>query len=132
MSKRKEVKRIIWSDEINLDDWREYLEEEYPEVTDESEQYELCAELNTEYLDDERMNLNKRLSSEIVCIGDLGLWNGRRQGYRIVGNNIQEILYSTLRSISYCTWYADAYNVKCDETHHDGTNHYVYRAFKSS
>jgi len=123
---RKE--RVIWDSEIRLEDWKDFLKEEHPEVTDEYEQYVLCAELNDEYLDDERMNLDIELDNQILCIADLGFWNGRRSAYKIIhSGNIKDILSS---ETEIAKWYSDGYNVKCRATHHDGTNYYEYREIR--
>lgn len=72
-----EAKHIVWSD-INLDfeDWRDDLQEQYPTAS-EDELVMRMYEINDDYLDDERTNLNIQLSQSIIVIGDLGLWNGR-------------------------------------------------------
>ena len=47
------MKHIIWSNmNLDLDDWKDFLEEEYPEITDEHEQYHLIEDMNMEYLDE--------------------------------------------------------------------------------
>ena len=52
-------------------------------------------EINGEYLNDERENLDIQLSQPILVIGDLGMWNGRRMGYKeIASGNIRDCLYS--------------------------------------
>ena len=120
---------LIWSNyNLDLDDWREDLLEEYPDAG-ESELYQLMDERNSSYLDDERCNLNIQMAMPIIIIGDLGLWNGRRTGYKdIPSGNIRDCLYS---DTDYTTWYVDRLgDLRCDAVHHDGTNHYLYRAFK--
>lgn len=128
----KDGRHIIWSNDIDYDDWREELEEQYPDLT-EAERMELMYELNSDYLDDERSNLDIQLSRPILVVGDLGLWNGRRMGYKeIPSGNIRDCLYSE-RDIDYSTWYVDKNgDFRCDAIHHDGTNHYLYRAYKDS
>ena len=128
----KDGRHIIWSNDIDYDDWREDLEEQYPDLT-EAERMELMYELNSDYLDDERSNLDIQLSRPILVVGDLGLWNGRRMGYKeIPSGNIRDCLYSE-RDIDYSTWYVDKNgDFRCDAIHHDGTNHYLYRAYKNS
>lgn len=122
-------KHIIWSNRnLDLDYWMDFLEDEYPEITDEHEQYHLIEDMNMEYLDDERMNLNKKVDGRILVIADLGLWNGRRQGYKILGNTISDILYD--RNGEYLEWYGDGYNIKATVSHHDGTNYYEYRIIR--
>lgn len=73
-------KHEVWSDmDLDLDDWRDDLQEEYPEL-DEDGLYEKMLELNADYLDDERSNLKQPIGGSLLIIADLGLWNGRHQG----------------------------------------------------
>ena len=120
---------VIWSNrDLDYEDWREALEKEHPELT-ESERIELMYDINGDYLEDERANLNIRFAAPILVIADLGLWNGRRQGYKEIGSgNIKDCLYS---ETDYTTWYVDRYgDLRCEAIHHDGTNHYLYRAYR--
>ena len=122
-------RHIIWSDyALDYEDWREFLESEYPDLS-ESERFALMYEMNGDYLDDERGNLNIQLAQPIIVIGDLGLWYGRRMGYKeIESGNIRDCLYS---DTDYSTWYVDKLgDLRCDAIHHDGTNHYLYRTYK--
>ena len=125
----KEDRHIIWSNyDLDYEDWRDDLEAEYPELT-EDQRIALMHEINGDYLDDERVNLNIQLSQPILVIGDLGLWYGRRSGYKeIESGNIRDCLYA---DTDYSTWYVDKLgDLRCDAIHHDGTNHYLYRAYK--
>ena len=125
----KEDRHIIWSNyDLDYEDWRDELEAEYPELT-EDERIALMYEINGDYLDDERTNLNIQLSQPILVIGDLGLWYGRRSGYKeIESGNIRDCLYA---DTDYSTWYVDKLgDLRCDAIHHDGTDHYLYRAYK--
>ena len=125
------MKHIIWSNmNINPDDYADFLREEYPEVTDPDKQYELCCELNTDYLNDERANLCVVLPNPIICIADLGLWYGRCMGYKLLeSHNISDCLCDT--ECDFCEWYVDCYNdLRFTGVHHDGTNHYIYRELR--
>lgn len=128
-------KRIIWSNiDLNPEDWRKDYEEvarenEWDEDTSDPDnlwQY-MIATHNT-YLDDERYNLNKYLNGRILIIADLGLWNGRKQGYKIIDGNISNILYDN--DADFIEWYADQYNIRATAHHHDGTNYYLYREIR--
>jgi hypothetical protein len=90
---------------------------------------EIMCETNADYLSDERVNLNIQLSQPILVIADLGLWNGRRMGYKeIPSGNIRDCLSG---GYDYTTWYVDKKgDFRCDDIHHDGTNHYLYRVYK--
>ncbi|MCI8595162.1 MAG: hypothetical protein HFF09_07935 [Oscillospiraceae bacterium] len=126
-----EERHIIWDNyDLDYEDWRADLEEEYPELPEDERIY-LMHEINGEYLDDERTNLNIQLNQPILVIADLGLWHGRRMGYKeIESGNIRDCLYSE-RDIDYSTWYVDKLgDLRCDAVHHDGTNHMLYRTYK--
>ena len=122
-------KHIILSNyDLDYENWRSDLETEYPELS-EQERIDRMYEINGDYLNDERVNLNIQLSRPILVIADLGLWNGRRMGYKeIASGNIRDCLYS---DTDYSTWYVDKLgDLRCDAIHHDGTNHYLYRTYK--
>ena len=99
------AKRIIWSNMNDAED----------------------PELQNMYLEDERQNLNIKTDGRILIIADLGLWNGRRQGYKILGTKVSDILYDMA---DYIEWYGDGHNIKATAAHHDGTNYYEYRVIR--
>lgn len=130
-------KHTIWSN-INLDieDWR-YAYKEFLEMNDvdgepddEDAIYDWMHEMNGEYLYDEQRNLNKQIDGRILIIADLGLWNGNKSGYKILGSNIKEIFNISSRGFDYAEFYGDGYNIKGVEHHHDGTNYYEYRVIR--
>lgn len=124
-----ETDHLIWSNyNLDYEDWKDDLEDEYPHLTEE-ERIEKMYDTNNDYLDDERCNLNIQLSCPIIVIGDLGFWYGRRTGYKeIESGNIKDCLYS---DTDYSTWYVDKDgDLCCEAIHHDGTNHYRYRVYK--
>ena len=121
-------RHVIWSNYFNYDDWKYNLAEQYPKLS-ENERIALMYEINGDYLDYERSRLDIQLSRPILVVGDLGLWNGRRMGYKeIQSGNICDCLYS---DTDYVTWFVDRNgDFRCDAIHHDGTNHYLYRVYK--
>ncbi len=122
---------LIWSNyDLDYDKCRDELEREYPDFT-EDQRYRIMVEANDALLDDERCNLDIQLSQPILVVADLGLWNGRHSGYtEIESGNIRDCLRMRY---DYATWYVDRQgDLRCDEVHHDGTNHYLYRAFRDS
>ena len=128
-------KHMIWS---NIEDIDEFIGDykafaaDMLDITDEDEIREYAYRLRDDYLDDERMNLNIKLNGEIIVLASLGLWNGRRNGYKkLNSNNIADCLYANVNGCSYCEWYVDSYgNMRGTEHHHDGTNYYEYRELK--
>ena len=137
MNRREQSDRhIIWSNmNLEADDWRDSYKE-YLEINgldddpnDENKLYEYMVEANDDYLSDERRNLDIQLSQPIIVIGDLGRWNGRVTGYKMIDSgNIRDCLYA---DTDYTEWYVDKYgDLRANAVHHDGTNHYLYRVFK--
>lgn len=116
-------KRVIWSNE-EYEEWCDAMKEG---ITDEEitpEYYYYCC---NEEIIDERINLHKDVDGYIVAFASLGLWNGRRNGAKLVGTLVSDILYS---DCDYVTWYCDPYNIRCNATHHDGNNSILYRVAK--
>ena len=82
---------------------REFLEDINPdeEYTDEDIEQKVYEDVDTFY-EDEILNLNKRLDGRILAIASMGLWDGRKTGYKILGNNLNEVV---------------SCNISCDERH---------------
>lgn len=125
------MKQMIWSSYDLLDETaKEYYQNSQREILDD-DSYEVSNEEWAEevyrWLDDERSNLNKEVDGIIVVFGNLGLWNGRRQGYQILGSTIADILKSQCDDAE---WYGDGYNIRGRMGHHDGTNYTLYRIAK--
>lgn len=133
-----EKKQLIWTCDSLLDeDARTAYQKSLHEcsgdtkhnVTDEDGLLSLSEKWANEvylWLEDERTNLNKDVNGVIIAFADLGLWYGRRQGYKIIGNNIADILHSSHDA----EWFGDTYNIRGIEYHHDGTNYILYRVAK--
>ena len=124
-------KHLIWSNyDLDYEKEREWMEEEYPELT-EDQRIEKMYEMNADNLEEERDNLNILVSGEILAIADLGLWHGRRTGYKeITSRRISDCLYSE-RDTEWATWWVDGRGDLCAEfIHHDGRNYVTYREWK--
>lgn len=123
------MKHTIWTSEIDLANWLDAIIEDYPELKgDDYKCYDIACQYNDDYLDDERANLTVSLDTEIIILGDLGLWNGRRQGYKYLQSKVlSDCLYSDDDGIE---WYVEDGELKVIGHHHDGTNYYLYRRLK--
>ena len=124
-------KFVVWSDiDLDLTDWENDLKAEYPDA-DEMTLCRKMVETNGFYLDDERANLNVPIGGTLLVIADLGLWNGRNQGYREIPN-------ATFSDCLDYRWDMAEWRVTLDgeflseQLHHDGTNYYVYRKYKEN
>lgn len=120
---------LIWSNDLAYErEWDEEMESLYPDAT-ELERMEILYHQMQFDLECERANLNISLGMPIIVIADLGLWDGRKKGYKVIGTgNVSDCLYD---DCDYLTWYVDELgDLRCDATHHDGTNFYLYRVFR--
>lgn len=108
--REKEVKYMIFTDDIS-----HY--EEYEGFHPEDLIY---------FIEDEITNLNSRLDNNLIAIGNIGLWNGRRLGYQILTDNLNSIL-TELKMQDTNTFYSDGKDVKAIMHHHDGTNYVTFR-----
>ena len=130
--KTNAVIHTIWDENINMDAWESYrveceLEDNIKIDPNSHEWYNRVTELNYQYLDDERMNLNISTDGEIIAIADLGFWYGRRKGVTFLGNNVANCLRSSVNGQSECHFYVEGNEMKGREGHHDGVNYYIYR-----
>lgn len=135
---KQEFRHIIWSNvSLNLDDWRDSIKEDLiangtnPDEITEDDLYDQMIDTNDMYLDDERINLDVQEVQPIIVIADIGRWNGRFHGYKMIDSgNIKDCLYS---DTDYNEWYVDkSGDLRANAIHHDGTNHYLYRVFKDN
>ena len=130
------MNKILWSNYVTdekdcQESFSEYIEanELDTDPNDEYALYEYIHEMNEIYLDDLRSNLNIKLDCPIIVIANLGLWNGRHTGYKLINSgNIRDCFYS---DCDYVEWSVDGHgNLVSEQAHHDGTNYLVYRVFK--
>ncbi len=104
------------------DDYIEDIENEYPDAT-EDEKWNIAYDWNNlDYEDLIASTDNSVVKNDIICLADLGLWNGRRFGYKFI-DTLKDVFESNYDPV----WYVDGDELKCDEYHHDGTNHFTYR-----
>ena len=127
---------VIWEESVytDLEKMAEELkadnfyQEEYGKQDDEF-WLDLAKETWDNYLDDERMNLDKELDTEVVVFAKIGLWDGIRVAFkRLKSNNLNSFLKSFMDGDR--RFYYDGYNICGSETHHDGTNYYTFRRMK--
>ena len=130
------MKHTIWQNtDLDIDEFRKTMAEDYPEMaehTTDNEVARLMYEHNWDWLADERINLDIDTGSEIVCIADIGRWNGRVRGYKLIhSGNIKDCLYLSEDCGEGAFYVDDAdKDLHCTEHHHDGTNYLRFRAFR--
>jgi hypothetical protein len=132
-------KLILWSnynihEELQADDWKEYINDCFPEYTDdESFQFQLASDNNWGYLDDLKRELKSIKTNTILLVGSLGLWNGTKEGYKIIDvNTLDKVIGEGVLDCEYVEYYIENNKFKVEGTHHDGTNVLTVRELKSN
>lgn len=67
------------------------------------------------------------LPGHMICIADIGRWNGRVSGYAMASTRLSGILFYLGE---FGEVYSDGVDIRARSPHHDGTNYYLYRVFK--
>lgn len=120
------MKNIIFSTALDIDAYNDC--EEFEDLTEE-QKYEYAAEDMRLWMDDEIANLDKIIPGIPVYVANLGLWYGRRDGYKTesstktIGEMLQEISYNH----DDFEWYCADGDLKVAGYHHDGTNYFTLR-----
>ena len=114
-------------------DAREFLEEEYgedyPNGVDDNRVTDEVYDRIDMWFEDEESNLYKQLDGRILAIASMGLWDGRKSDYKILGDNLNEVLTTSI-GCDEKEVYCDAYNVYAEGYHHDGRNYVEFREIR--
>jgi hypothetical protein len=110
-------------------DAREHLKENDFEDWETTDVTDTIYEDINMWFEDEESNLYKQLDGRILAIASMGLWNGRKSGYKILGDNLNEVLTSSI-GCDEKEVYCDAYNVYAEGYHHDGRNYVEFREIR--
>ncbi len=129
------MKRYIWTN-LEEDGTQKIFEDLCAEAIVSGEAYnpddllERARQVNDDYFQDERINLNVPLPAKVLCIADLGLWNGRFPAYKLLRANLNSFLAFT--DGDFACWWVDTKDsqLRGAEAHHDGCNYYLYRGIK--
>ncbi len=119
----------------DIEDFREWFEE-FCEINgldkDEEDIYEWVEKRLQWDFEDEEENLNIPCEGDILCIADLGLWDGRHSAYQIIPNatKFSDIFRVSMKNIDNYKFHYDRYNVMAELHHHDGCNNIEFRLIK--
>lgn len=112
-----------------MDYYRAELKEQGVDHCNDNDIYDMIADMERMDFEDEYENLNMPLDGRILVIADLGLWNGRRQGYKVIGSNLQDIMTAATKDDDFHI-YSDGKDIRAEGRHHDGTNYYLFREIR--
>lgn len=101
--------------------------EEYEKTITDDRVTDECCFLEQTWFTDERSELKRVSEGEVLAIASLGLWNGRRYGYKKI-QSLENILFS---DCDYERVFVDSNgDIRKEESHHDGNNSILYRYWK--
>ena len=117
---------------VILDFWEayqadaEYLKQEDPDMDDETADQIACDDISDYLTETLTSEIDRHAPHGIVIFADLGLWNGRRRGIKIV-DSFRDVL-TLCDDLMYVTIETTAQGLTVHAPHHDGTNIYTLRA----
>lgn len=126
-------KTLVYTNDISSEEFTEMLRDYMTDEEVFSMSYNEFYNRMSEYLDNEYAqvceDLDYQFDMPILVVADLGLWNGRHKGSALIRSGRLSDCFHT--NCDCATWYVDGRkNLRCDASHHDGNNHYLYRVFK--
>lgn len=117
----------LYDSEIDEECLSDYIEDD-KELTFE-EKRNLLYEFSMINYEEALYMFDIQLPDEIIVLGSIGRWDGRRNGYKIIeSGNIKDCLKNT--GCDEYELYSDGYNLRFRGVHHDGSNEYLYRTWK--
>ena len=129
--------RILYNDLLTEEEENNIIED-YAECNDvniEDIDEELKYTIVSDYLEMDRedldINCNVYLENPILVIADVGRWDGRRTGYKIINSGLLSDIFHMNDACNYHKYYSFGYNIHCKAIHHDGTNYYEFREIKN-
>ena len=140
----KRKNRILYNNSLSINDWKEYLESYKDHLRDENEISETSIQnldiydsVFRDWVDDDLdwqyqdmiQTYEHEFSTKIIASADLGFWNGRKFGCKIIGYELKDCFIPE-RGCDYVTWELNAFNLISAQSHHDGTHYLTYRRLK--
>lgn len=124
--------RLIWTSQPDFEEYREDLMADFPEYS-EDQLRDILQASNWARLQFDREELAHLYDDSILVIADLGLWDGRKSAYREIESCNLIDCFETSRDTLDIEWFVDKNgDLRCNDYHHDGTNHYLYRVWKDN
>lgn len=115
--------------ETELEEARSFYREACEDVSDDDILYSVIEQCNEDYYDIKREFDEVFLKGNIVVIADVGTWQGRRSGYKVIdGRGRLSDIFLALRGgyDSYRFYIDEEDNVCASLNHHDGSNYVVF------
>lgn len=128
---------LIWSSDFDFtEELKDDLRERLGDGLMDDALFAIACQENNDRLDDEKLNLKDIIPDHGICaVARLGLWNGTPLAILpsdATPDSVSECIKSYVNGMSDLTVYVDGHgDFRIDESHHDGTNQYLFRAWKA-
>lgn len=126
------TKTLLKNYKLTEEEWKEIAEEKGYDLRDDARKYEFENELykdNFFYTEHLLGQLDE--TEDIVVIADLGLWNGRKVGYKELSNRATDVLNGINYYGDQEIYLNEKNEVEAIDPHHDGTNYYRFRVWRA-
>ena len=120
----------IWTSEPDYEEYRTALEEDMPDLSEE-DRIAIFRQGNIDCLQFQKEEMSMRLGMPIFVVAELGLWNGKHMAYKEIESGVLSDCFEPGKDTLSIRWFVDEKgDLRCDDVHHDGVNHYLYRVMK--
>lgn len=126
------TKTLLKNYYLTEEEWKEIAEEKGYDLRDYMLKREVENDLyidNLCYTEDLLRQLDE--TEDIIVIADLGLWNGRRIGYKELSNKATDILNGINYHNEPTIYLNEKSEVRAIDPHHDGINYYRFRVWRA-
>lgn len=106
------------------------IKAENPEISEEEAFNLYMSEMENVHEDQAERMKRVSFNNDIVCFAKLGLWNGSRKAYKIISSGKLKDCLSVFCGDDI-KLYVEDNELKGEDIHHDGTNHYIFRELLS-
>ena len=121
----------IWTSNPDYEEYRHDLEEDMPAFTEE-ERIAIFKQANKDCLQFQREEMSVSFGMPILVVGQLGLWDGAHMAYKQIDSGNLADCFEGSRDTLEIRWFVDERgDLRCDDYHHDGMNHYLYRVVRN-
>ena len=121
----------IWTSDPDYEEYRHDPEEDLQDFTEE-ERIAVFRQANYDSLEVQKNEMTVKFGMPILIVAQLGLWDGQHMAYKQIDSGNLADCFEGSRYTLNIRWYVDDRgDLRCDDCHHDGVNHYLYRVIRS-
>lgn len=120
---------ISFFDIETIEKWKDEIREDYPDYSDDELMQLIYDDNDLNWEEDIAEISHIDLPDTILCIGQLGLWNGTFIGYKEYPD-LESCFKGHNGELKF--FIDENGELRAELAHHDGTNYYLFRMWKSN